>query len=144
MRMMSDVLIQTWMWGGRRTMKWEIHEISFFFLNTLPTPVCSRFSYRTRSRKLTANLSTTCWGTADSAQSVCAYEKERESKSEKNDTFFRSFPRMWQSRLTPSKHMASNLPFPNIFITWAYSEKNKMLVEWWNFFLITSHQLLMK
>ena len=31
---------------------------------------------------------------------------------------FRSLPRMWASRLVPSKHMASRRPFPNIFKTW--------------------------
>lgn len=40
-------------------------------------------------------------------------------------TFFRSFPLMWQSRLTPSKHMASRRPFPSIFITWAYSGQRR-------------------
>jgi hypothetical protein len=36
-------------------------------------------------------------------------------------TFFRIFPRIWANRFSPSKHWASNLPFPNIFVTWAYS-----------------------
>lgn len=40
-------------------------------------------------------------------------------------TFFRSFPLMWQSRLVPSKHMASRRPFPSIFNTWAYSGNHK-------------------
>lgn len=39
-------------------------------------------------------------------------------------TFFRSFPLMWQSRLVPSKHMASRRPFPSILITWAYSGRH--------------------
>ena len=33
-------------------------------------------------------------------------------------TFLRSLPLMWQRRFTPSKHMASNLPFPNILVTY--------------------------
>lgn len=40
-------------------------------------------------------------------------------------TFFRSFPLMWQSRLVPSKHMASRRPFPSILITWAYSGRDQ-------------------
>lgn len=36
-------------------------------------------------------------------------------------TFFRSFPLIWHNLLTPSKHIASNLPFPNILVTCAYS-----------------------
>ena len=36
-------------------------------------------------------------------------------------TFFLNFPLMWHSLLTPSKHIASNRPFPSILITWAYS-----------------------
>ena len=38
--------------------------------------------------------------------------------SVKNFTFLRSFPRMWQRRLTPSKHMASRRPLPSILVTW--------------------------
>ena len=32
-------------------------------------------------------------------------------------TFFLSFPLMWQSRLTPSKHIASRRPLPSILVT---------------------------
>lgn len=41
-------------------------------------------------------------------------------------TFFRNFPRMWHKRLFPSKQIASSRPLPNIFATWAYSEKYRM------------------
>lgn len=40
-------------------------------------------------------------------------------------TFFLNFPLMWHNLFTPSKHIASNRPFPNILITWAYSEGGK-------------------
>ena len=36
-------------------------------------------------------------------------------------TRFRSFPRMWHSRLTPSKQNASNRPLPSMRVTCAYS-----------------------
>lgn len=51
------------------------------------------------------------------------YAKVREDGQDV-PTFFRSFPLMWQSRLVPSKHMASRRPFPSILITWAYSGRN--------------------
>merc|ERR1711870_72719 len=35
-------------------------------------------------------------------------------------TFFRSLPRMWHRRSTPSKHIAVRRPLPNILVTWAY------------------------
>lgn len=35
--------------------------------------------------------------------------------------FLRIFPRMWPSRFSPSKHMASTRPLPSILMTWAYS-----------------------
>ena len=44
-------------------------------------------------------------------------------------TFFRSFPLMWHKRLIPSKHMASSLPFPNIFVTWAYSWPSSLKIN---------------
>ena len=36
-------------------------------------------------------------------------------------TFLRIFPRIWASRFSPSKHIASRRPFPSILITCAYS-----------------------
>ena len=44
-------------------------------------------------------------------------------------TFFLSLPLMWHSRLTPSKHIASNLPLPSIFVTWAYSVKDTITIS---------------
>ena len=44
-------------------------------------------------------------------------------------TFFLSFPLMWQSRLMPSKHIASNLPFPSIFVTCAYSWPSSLKIN---------------
>ena len=43
-------------------------------------------------------------------------------------TFFLSLPRMWQSLFTPSKHMASSLPLPNILVTWVIGLRNTILI----------------
>lgn len=51
----------------------------------------------------------------------CPWKFSSESFRELKLTFFLSFPRMWHSRFTPSKHIASRRPLPSIFVTWAYS-----------------------
>ena len=46
-------------------------------------------------------------------------------------TFFLILPRICANRFSPSKHWASNRPFPSILMTWAYSEtkKNQHIID---------------
>jgi hypothetical protein len=54
-------------------------------------------------------------------------------------TFFRSFPRIWAKRFSPSKHKASRRPFPNIFVTCAYSTGEGPVVSFGQSKICTCH-----
>lgn len=106
---MSDVLIQTW-WKTRQSTDYTLlHTHTHGWVYATPLTV--------------ANWPVSpCWLSITPRGGVLVCEKVWDD-SRDIPTFFRSFPLMWQSRLVPSKHMASRRPFPNILITWAYSGK---------------------
>lgn len=103
---MSDVLIQTWRKTKQSRDEW--HRVTLHFVTrTHADGGCLR----------------KCWRGVTPQSFLCVWWWEKATEGARViPTFFRSFPLMWQSRLVPSKHIASRRPFPNILITWAYSE----------------------
>ena len=73
----------------------------------------------------TLRCQTPLWST-NLPRDMSQLERHSERSNTESDityiqTFFLNLPRMWASRLEPSKHNASRRPLPSILRTWAYS-----------------------
>lgn len=148
MRMMSDVLIQTW-WGGRE--KAQRNEISFS-INTFSTPVAGSVTELWALHRAERSLRT-CRQHAESAQwQAVLWENEcgcvRKSENAKrtapfSGVFLGCDKAAWRRRSTwpPTCRFPTSLSPGRIL---REREKKKCFKTWFsNFFLITSHQLLM-
>lgn len=65
---------------------------------------------------------------AEKIQPICV-SLQLEALTVFTQTFFLILPRIWQSLLTPSMHIASNRPLPSIRKTWAYSAWRGLAIE---------------